>query len=74
MINRGPAACLVLDVVLDCEGEMDEDGMRYLPYYDERDAPVVELLSSATKDAACAVIECALSSRTAMPAAVTNHV
>jgi hypothetical protein len=70
MINRGPAACLVLANSVDAEPNLPYD----LAIKKERDAPVVELLSSATKDAACAVIECALSSRTAMPAPVTNHV
>jgi ankyrin repeat protein len=84
MILRGPAACLVLEQVSiedseddDDEAESDED-IVYLPYDwtvgQEREAHVVELLSNATKDAAVAMMECALSSRTTMSTAVTIHV
>jgi ankyrin repeat protein len=70
MIVRAPATCLFL-------GEGDED-LNFLPYdlavQEEREASVLELLTNATKDALCAMMECALSSRTTMPTAVTNHV
>jgi hypothetical protein len=70
MIDRAPAACLFLQ-------ERDID-INFLPYdcavEQEREANVVELLSNATKDAVCAFMECALSSRTIMPATVSNHV
>jgi hypothetical protein len=74
MIVHEPAACLVLQAV-----SFGDDGeYHFLPHdcavYKEREAHVVELLLNGTKDAICAMMECALSSRTTMPTAVTNHV
>jgi hypothetical protein len=73
MIVRAPATCLFLEEV-----SIDDEEDHYLPYdwatYMERDATVLELLLNATKDALCAMMECALSSRTTMSTAVTNHV
>jgi hypothetical protein len=78
MLNRGSAACLCLSTESADHNEMDKGSEPYLPYdwaiEKEREAHVVELISNATKDAACAMMECALSSRIDMPAGVTEYV
>jgi ankyrin repeat protein len=72
MIDRAPVPCLVL------AQDADEDVGFCLPYEWAveigRDAHVLELLLHSMKDAASAMMECALSSRIAMSASVTDHV
>jgi ankyrin repeat protein len=71
MIDRGPTACLVLAT----DDESDEEDLPYdCAVTKERDATIVEMLLSATKDAVCAMLECALSPRIAILADVTDHV
>jgi hypothetical protein len=89
MINHAPATCLVLEEIFGADAltlTLDDEEDHYVLPLDwalykegeanalEREATTLELLLNASKDAVCAMMECAFISRITMLTTVTNHV